>query len=121
MSPFWTIWTWMNQMCFSLALFTRLAATIDFLMITPVPQFSTVGTGDVGKGDHSQSLKPRVVKEEWRDESSILRRLTLNFLGLISVPVPKSLQNSFSLTATSRASLVMQTVRVCGFQSFVSP
>lgn len=79
----------MNQMCFSLTLFTRLAATIDFLMMTPVPQFSTVGTGDVGKEDHSQSLKPQVVKEEWRDESSILRRLTPNFLVLISVHVPK--------------------------------
>lgn len=110
----------MNQMCFSLTLFTRLAA-IDFLMMTPVPQFSTVGTGDVGKGDHSQSLKPQVVKEEWRDESSILRRLTPNFLVLISVHVPKSLQNSFGLTATSRASLVMQTVRIHGFLSFVLP
>lgn len=61
------------------------------------------------------------VREVWCDESSILRRLTLNFLGLISVPVPKSLQNPFSLTDTSRACLVMQTVRICAFLSFVSP
>lgn len=26
-----------------------IAVTIDFLMITPVPQFNTVVTGDVGK------------------------------------------------------------------------
>lgn len=29
--------------------YSPIAVTIDFLMITPVPQFSTVVTGEVGK------------------------------------------------------------------------
>lgn len=43
-----------------------------------------------------ENIQPWVVRKVWCEQSNILRRLTLNCLGLISVPVPKSLLNPFN-------------------------
>ncbi len=97
--------------------YSSIAVTIDFLMIT---QFNTVVTGDVGKERLLTELKAGM-REVWCDQSITLRRLTLNSLSLISVPGPKLHLNPFSYTAISRACLVMQMVRINGVLSFVSP